>query len=160
MPNALRAKSIKDIRSSATPEAIASCRGEINLHRIRRCYPAIRFMIERIRKSFEGGASHGDRAANLAKLRDMIGGLKNRIEGTDFADSTELCVAMANVTEKIRKAGDDVTASHFELLKRTGMALHMSFEPNPGEAGLSAEVSSTVALLREGGARATRQQTA
>jgi len=39
-----------------------------------------------------------------------------------------------------------VTAASFELLQRTGMALHLSFEP-PNDGGVSLDVSATADLL-------------
>jgi len=55
VPNALRAKARKDIKASATPEAIEATVNRINLTRIRCCYPTIAFSIERLRKGFKAG---------------------------------------------------------------------------------------------------------
>ncbi len=151
VPNSLRSKARKDIKASATPEAIEAATAEINLHRIRCCYPAIAFAIGRLCKgAATPDVGHVGRARELNLLLATVDDLKRRVVGTDYANTASLCTAIASVARRMRDAGDDLSDASFELLRRTGMALHLSFEP-PQDGAVSVDVSSTAALIAEKG---------
>lgn len=146
VPNALRAKARKDIKASATPEAVEAAVATINMQRIECSYPAIAFAIEQLYKGFHGSLDHFSREQALATLLATTADLKRRVAGTDYADTAKLCAALASITSKIQAAGPGATEADYELLRHTGMALQLSFKP-PEEGGSSDDVSSTAALI-------------
>lgn len=151
VPNSLRSKARKDIKASATPEAIEAATAEINLHRIRCCYPTIAFAIERLCKgAATPDVGHVGRERELNLLLATVDDLKRRVVGTDYANTASLCTAIASVARRMRDAGDDLSDASFELLRHTGMALHLSFEP-PQDGAVSVDVSSIAALIAEKG---------
>ena len=151
VPNSLRSKARKDIKASVTPEAIEAATAEINLYRIRCCYPTIGFAIGRLCKgAADPAAGHVGRERELNLLLTTVEDLKRRVADTDYANTASLCTALASIARRMRDAGDDVSGASFELLRRTGMALHLSFEP-PQDGTVSVDISSTAALIAEKG---------
>ncbi len=154
VPNSLRSKARKDIKASATPEAIEAATAEINLYRIRCCYPTIAFAIERLCKGAVapdvGDIGHVGRERELKLLLTTVEDLKRRVAGTDYANTASLCTALTSIARPMLDVGDDVSDASFELLRRTGMALHLSFEP-PQDGAVSVDISATAALIAEKG---------
>lgn len=146
VPNSLRAKARKDISASATAKSVEAATAKINLHRIRACYPAIACSIDRLRRNFSNDIGCDARQPELDRLAATVNDLEARVAGTDYGNTARLCQALASVIHEIGAEGANVGAASFELLRQTGMALHLSFEP-PHDARVTMDVSATADLV-------------
>ena len=150
VPNTLKAKiDGEPIDSSALRRQIASNTKQVNVERLRRNAFELSFLVE---LALAGHASEEPVAklrANLKRLHHVVGDTIERMQDSDFEDSSELCETLARVVKTLVESDSAPASVDLQFFEPLTDGILVGFYPERTQSELTQEIVSAINAFQE-----------
>ena len=153
VPNTLKAKLRGDAPNlGELRRQIASISAQIDTERLRRNAFELAFLVERALADHASGVSAAKLRTDLERLLHVTGDTLERLRGSAFEASADLCRTLRRVVTAILESAAKPSRVDLQFLKPLTDAILAGFHPDRSEAEISREIIRTIDVYeaREG----------
>ncbi len=150
VPNTLQAKVNGEAMDlAALRMQIEQRNAEVNLERLRRNAFELSFHVERMMAGFGEHKTEKALLTDMVQILDVATDTLQRLAGSPFEESEELCKTLIRVVSNITENDKQVSHVDLQFLKPLTDAMLVGFNPGCSQAEMSREIISSIELFEE-----------